>query len=231
MIPVQAPIRAASLVIVSKVKCAFIKMIWTTSRPCITVEKFGWWSDFSRWLTCVWTDRGSFAANQTVLIGALFQQQEREALSLRVLILLSSKLFLPYNSFGCRWMQIVPHIYLTSDSLIISSTSDRQCNHNLACSLVHLLITGPAIRCWKISSLCMIIAYQIAVVQHNLFSIPIQYSPSTNNNTPIQGFYIYYRPTDSDNDSDYKRDVVEGKWSYMFYRVYVFPLHTEWVTV
>uniref|UniRef100_A0A8D0D1H3 Cell adhesion associated, oncogene regulated n=1 Tax=Sander lucioperca TaxID=283035 RepID=A0A8D0D1H3_SANLU len=36
------------------------------------------------------------------------------------------------------------------------------------------------------------------------------YSPSSNNNTPIQGFYIYYRPTDSDNDSDYKRDVVEG---------------------
>lgn len=104
MIPVQAPIRAASLVIVSKVKCAFIKMIWTTSCPCITVEKFGWWSDFSRWLTCVWTDRGSFAANQTVLIGALLQQQEREALSLWVLILLSSKLFLPYNSFGCRWM-------------------------------------------------------------------------------------------------------------------------------
>ncbi|XP_058489956.1 cell adhesion molecule-related/down-regulated by oncogenes isoform X1 [Solea solea] len=36
------------------------------------------------------------------------------------------------------------------------------------------------------------------------------YSPSSNNNTPIQGFYIYYRPTDSDNDSDYKRDLVEG---------------------
>ncbi|XP_041850787.1 cell adhesion molecule-related/down-regulated by oncogenes [Melanotaenia boesemani] len=36
------------------------------------------------------------------------------------------------------------------------------------------------------------------------------YSTSSNNNTPIQGFYIYYRPTDSDNDSDYKRDVVEG---------------------
>ncbi|XP_056398103.1 cell adhesion molecule-related/down-regulated by oncogenes isoform X2 [Hyla sarda] len=36
------------------------------------------------------------------------------------------------------------------------------------------------------------------------------YIPSNNNNTPIQGFYIYYRPTDSDNDSDYKRDVVEG---------------------
>ncbi|XP_067362782.1 cell adhesion molecule-related/down-regulated by oncogenes isoform X1 [Channa argus] len=36
------------------------------------------------------------------------------------------------------------------------------------------------------------------------------YSPTSNNNTPIQGFYIYYRPTDSDNDSDYKRDVVDG---------------------
>ncbi|KAJ8402148.1 hypothetical protein AAFF_G00370130 [Aldrovandia affinis] len=36
------------------------------------------------------------------------------------------------------------------------------------------------------------------------------YTPSSNNNTPIQGFYIYYRPTDSDNDSDYKRDIVEG---------------------
>uniref|UniRef100_A0A8C9WSV9 Cell adhesion associated, oncogene regulated n=1 Tax=Scleropages formosus TaxID=113540 RepID=A0A8C9WSV9_SCLFO len=36
------------------------------------------------------------------------------------------------------------------------------------------------------------------------------YTPSSNNNTPIQGFYIYYRPTDSDNDSDYKRDTVEG---------------------
>ncbi|TNN66646.1 Cell adhesion molecule-related/down-regulated by oncogenes [Liparis tanakae] len=36
------------------------------------------------------------------------------------------------------------------------------------------------------------------------------YSPTSNNNTPIQGFYIYYRPTDSDNDSDYKRDMVEG---------------------
>ncbi|XP_061575792.1 cell adhesion molecule-related/down-regulated by oncogenes [Cololabis saira] len=36
------------------------------------------------------------------------------------------------------------------------------------------------------------------------------YSPTSNNNTPIQGFYIYYRPTDSDNDSDYKSDVVEG---------------------
>ncbi|MBN3299192.1 BOC protein, partial [Amia calva] len=35
------------------------------------------------------------------------------------------------------------------------------------------------------------------------------YTP-TNNNTPIYGFYIFYRPTDSDNDSDYKKDVVEG---------------------
>ncbi|CAH2320342.1 cell adhesion molecule-related down-regulated by oncogenes [Pelobates cultripes] len=34
------------------------------------------------------------------------------------------------------------------------------------------------------------------------------YIPANNNNTPIQGFYIYYRPTDSDNDSDYKRDIV-----------------------
>ncbi|XP_053561791.1 brother of CDO [Bombina bombina] len=36
------------------------------------------------------------------------------------------------------------------------------------------------------------------------------YTPDSNNNTPIHGFYIYYRPTDSDNDSDYKKDVVEG---------------------
>lgn len=35
-----------------------------------------------------------------------------------------------------------------------------------------------------------------------------QYTPV--NNTPIYGFYIFYRPTDSDNDSDYKKDVVEG---------------------
>ena len=42
----------------------------------------------------------------------------------------------------------------------------------------------------------------------------MQYSPTSNNNTPIQGFYIYYRPTDSDNDSDYKRDVVEGEWEF-----------------
>lgn len=39
----------------------------------------------------------------------------------------------------------------------------------------------------------------------------LQYIPASNNNTPIHGFYIYYRPTDSDNDSDYKKDVVEGK--------------------
>ncbi|XP_025889470.1 cell adhesion molecule-related/down-regulated by oncogenes-like, partial [Nothoprocta perdicaria] len=36
------------------------------------------------------------------------------------------------------------------------------------------------------------------------------YVTARNNNTPIQGFYVYYRPTDSDNDGDYKRDVVEG---------------------
>ncbi|XP_038145870.1 cell adhesion molecule-related/down-regulated by oncogenes isoform X2 [Cyprinodon tularosa] len=39
------------------------------------------------------------------------------------------------------------------------------------------------------------------------------YDPSSNNNTPIQGFYIYYRPTDSDNDSDYKKEQVEGEGS------------------
>lgn len=38
-----------------------------------------------------------------------------------------------------------------------------------------------------------------------------QYIPASNNNTPIHGFYIYYRPTDSDNDSDYKKDMVEGE--------------------
>ncbi|KAK2091946.1 hypothetical protein P7K49_031230 [Saguinus oedipus] len=37
------------------------------------------------------------------------------------------------------------------------------------------------------------------------------YIPASNNNTPIHGFYIYYRPTDSDNDSDYKKDTVEGE--------------------
>lgn len=42
------------------------------------------------------------------------------------------------------------------------------------------------------------------------FKILLQYITSSNNNTPIQGFYIYYRPTDSDNDSDYKRDIVDG---------------------
>ncbi|XP_071995065.1 brother of CDO isoform X2 [Engystomops pustulosus] len=36
------------------------------------------------------------------------------------------------------------------------------------------------------------------------------YIPASNNNTPIHGFYIFYRPTDSDNDSDYKKDMVEG---------------------
>lgn len=47
---------------------------------------------------------------------------------------------------------------------------------------------------------------------NSLFHFSPQYTPSSNNNTPIQGFYIYYRPTDSDNDSDYKRDVVEGEF-------------------
>lgn len=48
----------------------------------------------------------------------------------------------------------------------------------------------------------------VSVTKEMPFSSP-QYTPL--NNTPIYGFYIYYRPTDSDNDSDYKRDVVEGE--------------------
>ncbi|KAM9220764.1 cell adhesion molecule-related/down-regulated by oncogenes isoform 4-T4 [Dugong dugon] len=53
------------------------------------------------------------------------------------------------------------------------------------------------------------IAYTEAVSDTEIL-LKWTYIPSSNNNTPIQGFYIYYRPTDSDNDSDYKRDVVEG---------------------
>nr|3D1M_C Chain C, Cell adhesion molecule [Homo sapiens]3D1M_D Chain D, Cell adhesion molecule [Homo sapiens]3N1F_C Chain C, Cell adhesion molecule-related/down-regulated by oncogenes [Homo sapiens]3N1F_D Chain D, Cell adhesion molecule-related/down-regulated by oncogenes [Homo sapiens]3N1Q_C Chain C, Cell adhesion molecule-related/down-regulated by oncogenes [Homo sapiens]3N1Q_D Chain D, Cell adhesion molecule-related/down-regulated by oncogenes [Homo sapiens]3N1Q_F Chain F, Cell adhesion molecule- len=53
------------------------------------------------------------------------------------------------------------------------------------------------------------IAYTEAVSDTQIM-LKWTYIPSSNNNTPIQGFYIYYRPTDSDNDSDYKRDVVEG---------------------
>ncbi|KAL6071705.1 hypothetical protein STEG23_038204, partial [Scotinomys teguina] len=52
------------------------------------------------------------------------------------------------------------------------------------------------------------IAYTEAVSDTQIM-LKWTYIPSSNNNTPIQGFYIYYRPTDSDNDSDYKRDVVE----------------------
>lgn len=53
------------------------------------------------------------------------------------------------------------------------------------------------------------IAYTEAVSDTQIM-LKWTYIPSVNNNTPIQGFYIYYRPTDSDNDSDYKRDTVEG---------------------
>lgn len=49
----------------------------------------------------------------------------------------------------------------------------------------------------------------------------LQYIPASNNNTPIHGFYIYYRPTDSDNDSDYKKDMVEGEKHFC---VIYFPL-------
>ncbi|MCJ8745824.1 hypothetical protein PDJAM_G00134860 [Pangasius djambal] len=44
----------------------------------------------------------------------------------------------------------------------------------------------------------------------NETTIILKWTYTPVNNTPIYGFYIYYRPTDSDNDSDYKRDVVEG---------------------
>ncbi|XP_044293344.1 cell adhesion molecule-related/down-regulated by oncogenes isoform X1 [Varanus komodoensis] len=53
------------------------------------------------------------------------------------------------------------------------------------------------------------IAYTEAVSDTQIM-LKWTYITSSNNNTPIQGFYIYYRPTDSDNDSDYKRDIVEG---------------------
>lgn len=53
------------------------------------------------------------------------------------------------------------------------------------------------------------IAYTEAVSDTQIM-LKWTYTSSSNNNTPIQGFYIYYRPTDSDNDSDYKRDLVEG---------------------
>lgn len=44
----------------------------------------------------------------------------------------------------------------------------------------------------------------------NETTVILKWTYTAVNNTPIYGFYIYYRPTDSDNDSDYKKDVVEG---------------------
>ncbi|XP_028972156.2 brother of CDO [Esox lucius] len=44
----------------------------------------------------------------------------------------------------------------------------------------------------------------------NETTIILKWTYTAVNNTPIYGFYIFYRPTDSDNDSDYKKDVVEG---------------------
>uniref|UniRef100_A0A8C9TSZ0 Brother of CDO n=1 Tax=Scleropages formosus TaxID=113540 RepID=A0A8C9TSZ0_SCLFO len=44
----------------------------------------------------------------------------------------------------------------------------------------------------------------------NETTIILKWTYTPQNNTPIYGFYIFYRPTDSDNDSDYKKDVVEG---------------------
>lgn len=57
----------------------------------------------------------------------------------------------------------------------------------------------------------MSINFSECILENNICMFIFQYITSSNNNTPIQGFYIYYRPTDSDNDSDYKRDIVEGK--------------------
>ncbi|KAM4701335.1 brother of CDO isoform 2-T2 [Discoglossus pictus] len=53
------------------------------------------------------------------------------------------------------------------------------------------------------------ITFTEAVNETNIM-LKWMYYAASNNNTPIHGFYIYYRPTDSDNDSDYKRDIVEG---------------------
>ncbi|XP_014037009.1 brother of CDO isoform X2 [Salmo salar] len=44
----------------------------------------------------------------------------------------------------------------------------------------------------------------------NETTIILKWTYTAVNNTPVYGFYIFYRPTDSDNDSDYKKDVVEG---------------------
>ncbi|KAM3593079.1 uncharacterized protein V6R79_005742 [Siganus canaliculatus] len=44
----------------------------------------------------------------------------------------------------------------------------------------------------------------------NETTIILKWTYTPVNNTPIYGFYIYYRPSDSDNDNDYKKDVVEG---------------------
>ncbi|XP_048030606.1 brother of CDO isoform X1 [Megalobrama amblycephala] len=44
----------------------------------------------------------------------------------------------------------------------------------------------------------------------NETTIILKWTYTPVNNTPIYGFYIFYRPTDSDNDSDYKKDIVEG---------------------
>lgn len=43
----------------------------------------------------------------------------------------------------------------------------------------------------------------------NETTIILKWTYTPVNNTPIHGFYIHYRPTDSDNDSDYKKDVVD----------------------
>lgn len=112
------------------------------------------------------------------------------------------------------WTPIVPRIYFSSDGHHLPEP-------NQDVSAVHLLIVSRRLSAGK--CLCMIITLQITVWRYPPLPGLLQYSPSSNNNTPIQGFYIYYRPTDSDNDSDYKRDVVEGKRAETSCDVYWFP--------
>uniref|UniRef100_UPI00358E790B cell adhesion molecule-related/down-regulated by oncogenes-like n=1 Tax=Myxine glutinosa TaxID=7769 RepID=UPI00358E790B len=44
-------------------------------------------------------------------------------------------------------------------------------------------------------------------LSHAQILLKWMYTPDVNS-TPIRGFYVFYRPTDSDNDGDYERDVV-----------------------
>uniref|UniRef100_A0A8C4QII1 Fibronectin type-III domain-containing protein n=1 Tax=Eptatretus burgeri TaxID=7764 RepID=A0A8C4QII1_EPTBU len=51
-------------------------------------------------------------------------------------------------------------------------------------------------------------------LNHAQILLKWMYTPDVNS-TPIRGFYVFYRPTDSDNDGDYERDVVTNmKFNY-----------------